>query len=278
MFYFCKMQATGNDFVIVDCIKNKFEYSLEMLSKFLCDRHFGIGGDGVIYIEESDIADFKMRIFNSDGSEAEMCGNGIRCFAKYVFEKKLTNNEKIKIETLAGMKELELIIENRTVLFAKVDMGKPIFEYSEIPVIYSDITENGSIKIDIENNEYEVFPISMGNPHVVCFVENVEKIDVEKIGAIIEDYKYFPKKTNVEFVEVIDKENIKVRVWERGVGETLSCGTGACSASVMSIIKKSTESELTVDLRGGKLKIQYNKDKLILSGPASIAFEGTIDI
>lgn len=278
MFYFCKMQATGNDFIMVDYIKNKFEYSLEMLSKFLCDRHYGIGGDGVIFIEESEVADFKMRIFNIDGSEAEMCGNGIRCLGKYVFEKKLTNKNKFKIETLAGIKELELIVENRTVLFIKVDIGKPILEYSEIPVIYPDLEEDNGISINIENKNYEVFPISIGNPHAVCFVEDLESVNLKKAGSIIENYKYFPKKINVEFVEIIDKENIKVRVWERGVGETLSCGTGACAATVMSVIKKSTESELTVDLRGGKLKVLYNKNKIALTGPASIVFDGDIDI
>jgi len=278
MFYFCKMHATGNDFVIIDCIKTKFQYSLKMLSEFLCDRHFGVGADGVIFIEKSDIADFKMRIFNLDGTEAKMCGNGIRCLAKYVFEKRLIRKEKLKIETLAGIKELELIVENRTVISAKVNMGSPIFEYSKIPVTYSEVTKSNGIIININKKEYEFFPVSIGNPHVVCFVENLEALKIEEIGPIVENYKYFPDRTNVEFVKVIDKNNIEVRIWERGVGETLSCGTGACAASVISIIKKFTESELTVNVKGGKLKVLYDKDNLILNGPASIVYDGHINI
>jgi len=278
MFYFCKMHATGNDFVMVDCMRTKFEYSLKMLTKFLCDRHYGIGADGVILIEESDVADFKMRIFNSDGGEAEMCGNGIRCFAKYVFEKRLTRDDKIKIETLAGIKEVNLTIENRTVVFVSVDMGTPIFEYVKIPVTCSKTTKDNGIIINVEKKECEIFPVSIGNPHAVIFVEDVENVDVENIGSFIENHKYFPNRINVEFVQINDENNIKVRVWERGVGETLSCGTGACASTVMSVIKKSTEKELTVDLKGGKLKVLYDKEKLILGGTASIVYDGEIDI
>lgn len=278
MFYFCKMHATGNDFIIVNYIKTKFEYGLKMLTTFLCDRRYGVGADGVIFIEKSDIADFKMRIFNSDGSEAEMCGNGIRCLAKYIFEKKLTRKEKFKIETLSGIKELELIVENKTVLFVKVNMGFPIFEYKKIPVVCEALTEDGGIKINVNKKEFEFFPVSIGNPHAVCFAEDLESLDIKSIGPVIENYKYFPKKTNVEFVKVIDNDNIEVRVWERGVGETLSCGTGACASSVISIVKKFTDSELTVNLKGGKLKVLYNNEKIILSGPASIVYDGEINI
>ncbi len=274
MFYFSKMQAIGNDFVIIDDIKNNFEYSFKLLAEFFCDRHYGVGADGIIVVDTSDVADFKMRIFNSDGSEAEMCGNGIRCFAKYVYEKKLTDKEIFQIETLAGIKEVKLTLENeRIVSMVEVDMGEPSFDDEKIPVIYLDGRDEKGIKVE----ENEVYPISMGNPHAVCFVDDVDKVEIEKIGPMIEDYKYFPNKTNVEFVQIIDKKHIKVRVWERGVGETLACGTGACAAMVISHIKKSTESEITVDLPGGKLEITYNK-KVILKGSAEFVFEGEIEI
>ncbi len=271
MFSFTKMQATGNDFVIINYLENKLEYSYKLLAEFICDRHYGVGADGILIIEQSKIADFKMKIFNKDGSEAEMCGNGIRCFAKYVYEKRLTDKEEFTIETLAGVKNVKLQIEGQTVVSVEVHMGEPIFELEKIPVIY--LENNYSGKIYIEN--IEIYPVSIGNPHAVCFVDNIDKINIEKYGKLIEDYKYFPNKTNVEFVQIIDDEHIKVRVWERGVGETLSCGTGACAAAVISNKYKSTKSELTVDLLGGKLKISYN-DIIKLKGTAEIVFEGSI--
>lgn len=276
MFYFCKMQATGNDFVLIDYLTNKFDYSLKLLAEFLCNRHYGVGGDGIIIIDKSNISDFKMRIFNKDGSEAEMCGNGIRCFAKYAFERKLTDKKEFTIETLAGIKKIKLITEERTVISVEVDMGNPEFNYEKIPVIYLDSRREDSIKIE----ENEIHPISMGNPHAVCFVEDVGKLDILKIGPIIENYKNFPNKTNVEFVQIVDKKNIKVRVWERGVGETLSCGTGACASAVVSILKKNADSELFVDLPGGKLEIKYNnlKNNVELIGPAEFVFDGKMDI
>lgn len=273
MFYFSKMQATGNDFIIINYLENKLEYSFKLLTNFLCDRHFGVGADGVIIIEESKVSDFKMRIFNQDGTEAEMCGNGIRCFAKYVYEKKLIKEEEFYIETLAGIKKVKLEIEGDTVISVSVEMGRPCFELDKIPVIYLDDEKNGKIAID----EFEVYPVSMGNPHSVCFVEDVENFDVQKYGKMIEDYKYFPNKTNVEFVQIIDKENIKMRVWERGVGETLACGTGACASAVISNKYKSTESRVIVDLLGGKLEINC-LENVILKGPAEFVFEGRLEI
>ena len=287
MFSFCKMQATGNDFIIVDYTKSKFEYSFKLLAKYLCDRHYGVGADGLIILDKSKVADLKMRIFNPDGEEAEMCGNGIRCFAKYVYEYGIIQKESFCIETLAGIKDIELTVEGKTVIKIKIAMGEPIFEYDKIPVIYSDINyektkeniEKLSINsIKIEGNEF--YPISIGNPHVVCFVNNVEEINIEEIGKKVENYKYFPNKTNVEFVEIIDENKIKVRIWERGVGETLSCGTGSCAATVISHIIKSTNCDLTVDLKGGNLKIQYDKDKkmIYLEGDAMEIFVGNIKI
>lgn len=267
MFYFSKMQGIGNDFVIIDCMKNEFEYSLEVLAKYLCDRHYGVGADGVIFIYESEIADFKMRIFNMDGSEAEMCGNGIRCLAKYVFEKGLTEKQEFSVETLAGIKNVKLELENKKVMFVEVNMGNP--DLNNIKYV-----------IEIDGDSFCVYPISMGNPHAVCFVENIETFPVEKIGKILENYKYFPNKTNVEFVQVIDKTNIKSRIWERGVGETNACGTGACASAVIAMQKKYTENEVTVDLKGGKLFIKFDKDteEVFLKGEAEFVFDGQINM
>lgn len=273
MFFFSKMQATGNDFIIINYIDKKLDYSYKLLAEFLCNRKFGVGADGILIIEKSNIADFKMRIFNKDGSEAEMCGNGIRCFAKYVYEKELIHKESFKIETLAGIKEVDLEIEGITVVSITVDMGKPEFDFSKIPVISLISEKINTLKIE----EFEVYPVSMGNPHAVCFVEILDNIKIKEIGPIIENYKCFPNKINVEFVQIIDNKNIKLRVWERGVGETLSCGTGTCAVAAICKEYKSTESKLFVDLLGGKLKTIY-EDTIKLIGPAEFVYDGKIDI
>lgn len=280
MISFCKMQATGNDFIIIDLFKENFRYTYYNLSKFLCNRKFGVGADGVIFIDKSKVAEFKMRIFNQDGTEAEMCGNGIRALAKYAYEEGITDKKEFLIETLAGNKFVELIIENKTVIGVKVEIGNPIFEYNKIPVIFPNIIDKEleSVKINYFNKEYEFFPISMGNPHAVCFVEKLEEVNLEEIGPVVENYKYFPKKTNVEFVEVINKSKVKVLVWERGVGRTLSCGTGACAVSCISNLKKSTNSELTVELEGGILKTIFNGESIKLIGNAEVVFKGNVDI
>ncbi len=267
MFSFYKMQGTGNDFVLIDCLDNQFEYSLPVLAKYLCDRHYGVGADGIILVEESSTADFKMRIFNHDGTEAEMCGNGIRCLAKYVFEKNKIEKTEFSIETLAGIKSVKLELEGEKVISVTVNMGEVVLDYLKYI-------------IEIDGKQFQVYPISMGNPHAVVFVKNVEEVEVEKIGPILENYKYFPNKTNVEFVQILDRKNIKVRVWERGVGETNSCGTGACASSMIAINEKFTESEVTVDLKGGKLQSCYDKSEnsIMLKGPAEIVFEGTIEM
>ena len=273
MFSFSKMQATGNDFIIINYLENKTEYSYKLLAQFLCERHFGVGADGMITIEKSNTTDFKMRIFNQDGSEAEMCGNGIRCFAKYVYEKKLINKEEFGIETLSGIKYIKLKIEGDTVIKVEVDMGEPIFELEKIPVISGQKEYSGSLHIE----GLKVYPVSMGNPHAICFVEDVDKVDLKKYGELIENYKYFPNKTNVEFVQIINESNIKVRIWERGVGETLACGTGVCAAAVISNKYKSTNSRIFVDLLGGNLQVRYDKS-VILIGDAEFVFEGKIEI
>lgn len=271
MFSFCKMQATGNDFVVINYLKNKFEYSYKLLSEYLCNRHYGVGADGILIVEESKMADFKMRIFNTDGSEAEMCGNGIRCFAKYVYEENLIDKLEFDIETLAGIKSVKLKVEGNTVVEIEVDMGKAEFDLEKIPVWYQGDEYNGLLHIE----DMKIYPISMGNPHAVCIIEDINKIDISKYGKLIENYKYFPNKTNVEFVQIIDESNIKLRVWERGVGETLSCGTGACAAVAVLNKLKYTSSRVTVDLLGGKLKI-ISDETIKLIGNAEKVFEGNI--
>lgn len=281
MFFFSKMQATGNDFIVVNNLENEFQYSFKLLSKYLCDRHFGVGADGVLILDKGNKADYKMRIFNYDGTEAEMCGNGIRCFAKYLYEKKIVKDSEFVVETLSGIKKVKLEIEGNTVVLVEVDMGEPSFNFNEIGVYYENNaidTYNEEKFKGIQINEFTVFPISMGNPHCVCFVDNVDEIDIEKTGKLIENYKYFSNKTNVEFVEIKNNSTIKVRVWERGVGETLSCGTGACSSAIISNLYKYTESEMIVDLRGGNLKVKYTGERVLLQGSAEFVYEGEMNI
>lgn len=271
MLFFSKMEATGNDFIIIDETDNKFLYDVKLLSKYLCDRHMGIGADGVIFLYKSKRADFKMVIINQDGTEAEMCGNGIRCLAKFIYEKYLKNKKKFEIETLAGVKTVEILSNGKEV---KIDMGNPIFSYREIPVFYED---NKSINIEVGDDNYEFFPISMGNPHAICFRDEIEQIELEKVGKIVEKYRYFPNKTNVEFAQVIDKNNIKLRVWERGVGETLSCGTGATATAIIANKKNFTNNEVNVELKGGKLKVIYDENAYLI-GEARNVFEGKLDL
>ena len=271
MINFTKMHGIGNDFIIINNLENRILYSYSKLAEYLCNRNFGIGADGVIFTENSSSADFKMRIFNSDGSEAEMCGNGIRCFAKYLYENKLVQKSEILIETLAGIKNIKLIFEEKAISYIRVDMGEPCFDYEKIPVLCSDKREY----LEIEG--IELYPISMGNPHVVCFLEDIDNIDIKKYGKTIENYKYFPNKTNVEFVEILNKNTIKIRVWERGVGETLACGTGACAAAIISQRNKGLENKINVKLKGGNLTIEYNKS-VFLEGEAEEIFKGEIKI
>ena len=276
---FTKMQGIGNDYVYIDCYTKEIE--IENVSEFakkVSDRHFGIGADGVILICKSGYADFKMRMFNSDGSEAEMCGNGIRCVGKFVYDKKLTKKDEITVETLAGIKKLKLNVKNKKVKTVTVDMGEPILEPEKIPVMSREpIVRN--LEIKILNKNFKFTCVSMGNPHTVTFVDNVVDIDVEKYGPIIENDGYFPHKTNVEFVEIIDKKHIMMRTWERGSGETLACGTGACAAVVASILNNITEYEVDVELLGGHLQIEWNREsnRVYMTGPAVTVFEGELD-
>jgi diaminopimelate epimerase len=243
---FTKMEGLGNDYVYMDATNQEID-NISDLAQFVSDRHFGIGSDGLILICKSDIADFKMRMFNSDGSESEMCGNGIRCVGKYVYDKGLTNKEIVTIETLAGIKTLKLNVEQGKVKTVRVDMGIPILSPKDIPVI-SDEKPVKNLKITVETKEFNFTCVSMGNPHAITEVENVSDFDVEKYGKIIEVNPMFPNKTNVEFVQILDRSKIKMRVWERGTGETLACGTGACATAVACIINDLVDRHVYIEL------------------------------
>ncbi len=280
MIKFTKMEGIGNDYVYINTFEQKVLNPSE-LSKKISDRHFGVGSDGLILIGSSDIADFKMSIYNSDGSQAEMCGNGIRCVAKYVYDKGLTDKTEITIETLAGVKKVDVIIESDKVSLVKVDMGEPILKADKIPVINYTVEKslNGETFVKTKVNEYDFTTVSMGNPHAVSFVESLD-FDISKIGPTIENNSNFPNKVNVEFIQVINRNEIKMRVWERGAGETLACGTGASSSVVASYLNGYTERKVLVNLLGGNLEIEWNKDDnhIYMTGPAREVFEGEIDL
>lgn len=276
MIKFTKMQGLGNDYVYIDAINQKIENE-SSLAQFVSNRHFGIGSDGLILICNSEIADFRMIMFNSDGSEAEMCGNGIRCVGKFIYDKGLTNKTTLKIETLAGIKELKLNLKKGKVDTVRVNMGEPILEAEKIPVISSEkIVQN--LKLEIEERKFNFTCVSMGNPHAITFVENVEDFEVEKYGSKIEVNERFPQKINVEFIEIVNKNHIKMRVWERGSGETLACGTGACASVVAGIINNLIERKVIVELLGGCLEIEWNKEDnhIYMTGPAVTVFEGNL--
>lgn len=276
---FTKMHGIGNDYVYINdtesIIKNPNE-----LSKKISDRHFGIGSDGLILIRNSDIADFKMSMFNADGSEAQMCGNGIRCVAKYVYDNKLTNKKSLKIETLAGIKTLELNVQDGQVFEVTVDMGEPILEPRKIPV-NSNLKEFINQEIKVNDTNYFATCVSMGNPHTIIFVKDVDKFRVCEIGKEIENNKeLFPQKTNVEFIEVLDAHNLRMRVWERGSGETLACGTGACASLVAGHLNNLCKSQAFVYLKGGILNIKWDKktNHIFLTGGATKVFDGNFTI
>jgi len=272
------MQGCGNDYIYVDCTKDMIE-NIPATAVKISDRHFGIGADGLILIKPSKTADFCMDMYNIDGSRGKMCGNGIRCVAKYVYDKGLTYKKKLQIETLSGVKELELNVENGKVNMVTVNMGSPITKPSLIPVI-SDREIIIMEPITVGDKQYEITCVSMGNPHAVVFVENTEILELEKLGPLFDFHKIFPERVNTEFVKVIDRRHIQMRVWERGSGETLACGTGACASAVACILNGLTENEVTVTLLGGELVIRYEEDSntIYMTGPAVEVFSGEIDI
>ena len=281
MIKFTKMHGLGNDYVYINCT-SKTGQKIEnesSLAKFVSNRHFGIGSDGLILICDSKVADFKMRMCNYEGSEAEMCGNGIRCVGKFVYDKGLTNKEIVTIETLAGIKTLKLNIKNNKVETVQVNMGEPILSPEKIPVISDqDIVKNLILKA--EDREFKFTCVSMGNPHAITIIDNIDNFEIEKYGPILEHDKHFPKRANIEFIELIDKEKIKMRVWERGAGETLACGTGACASVVACNLNNYINRNCTVSLLGGKLSIEWNENDnhIYMTGPATTVFDGELDI
>ncbi len=275
---FTKMHGCGNDYVYVNNFKEKVDHP-ETVAKFVSDRHFGIGSDGLILIKPSKEADIKMSMYNADGSEGEMCGNGIRCVAKYAFDYGILNKTAITVETKAGVKVLDLQIEDGKVKTVTVDMGEPITKPSLVPVLSEDeiIIEK---PIEIMGTIYPITCVSMGNPHAITFVEDTSTIKIQEIGPKFENHALFPKRINTEFIQVIDRKTINMRVWERGSGETLACGTGACASVYACILNEKTEDEVLVHLLGGDLSIRYDKgtNHIFLTGPATTVFDGEIDI
>ncbi len=271
---FTKMQGLGNDYVYVNCFKEKIENPSEMAVK-VSDRHFGIGSDGLILIKPSEVADFEMEMYNADGSRGEMCGNGIRCVAKYVYDYGLTDKTSISVETLGGIKYLDLTVEHGKVTLVKVDMGTPILKPELIPIV-----AKGETVIDepimVGGKEYHMTGVSMGNPHDVVFMDDIKNLEIEKIGPLFENHERFPNRINTEFVNVIDRHTAQMRVWERGSGETLACGTGACAVAVACILNGLTENNVTVKLLGGDLQIEWDREKntVYMTGPAEVSFDG----
>lgn len=277
---FTKMHGCGNDYIYVDGAKEQIplEKKPEIVRR-LSDRHFGIGGDGVIFINPSNEADFEMEMYNMDGSRAEMCGNGIRCVAKFVYDKALTDKTSISVISCGKIKYLDLFLKEGKVSTVKVNMGSPILKAAEIPVI-SDGEEVIAERIEIEDAVYEMTCVSMGNPHAVIFMDEVSSLPLEKIGPLFENHVRFPKRTNTEFVKVLDEETVEMRVWERGTGETLACGTGACATVVACVLNGLTKEEVTVKLLGGNLQIKWDREAnlVYMTGPADTVFEGEVSL
>ncbi|MFR7906738.1 MAG: diaminopimelate epimerase [Oscillospiraceae bacterium] len=276
---FTKMHGIGNDYIYVNCFEEKVD-NPEKVSIYVSDRRKGIGSDGLVLIMPSDKADFRMRIFNADGSEAMMCGNATRCIGKYVYDKGLTDKTEITLETNSGIKYLTLFPENGKVEFVEVDMGKAILTPKDIPV-NSDKERFISEPVEVDGKEYKITCVSMGNPHAIVYMDDIKDLELEKIGPSFENHKLFPDRINTEFIEVIDSHTLNMRVWERGSGETFACGTGACASVVASVLNGycNHDEEVTVHLRGGDLKITWNSDgTVIMKGPAALICDGDIDV
>ena len=273
---FTKMHGIGNDYVYVNCLKEEVKNPSE-LAKFVSNRNFGVGSDGLILIRPSEKADFQMDMYNSDGSQAEMCGNGIRCVGKYVYDYGLTDKTQIAVDTLAGIKYLDLTVENGKVSKIRVNMGEPILTPELIPVI-SPEDPAVNVPIEVKGKEYHMTCVSMGNPHAVIFMDHVKDLDIEVIGPCFENHTCFPKRTNTEFVEILDRNTVNMRVWERGAGETLACGTGACATAVACVLNDKTENNVTVHLLGGDLEIEWDQtsNQIYMTGPATTAFDGEL--
>ena len=277
---FTKMQGCGNDYIYFDCVRGPEIENPNELAIRLSDRHFGIGGDGIILICKSDKADAKMRMFNLDGSEGKMCGNGIRCVAKYCYDNKIVTKKDFKIDTLSGIKDISVKEEeNGIAKLISVGMGNAILTPKDIPVTL-DGDKIVDRAINVGGKEYKITCVSMGNPHCVTFVDDVTKIEIEKIGPLFENNEIFPERVNTEFIQVIDSKTLKMRVWERGSGETWACGTGACASAVAACLNGFAKEgdEITVKLLGGDLKIVYKDGKVTMTGAAETVFEGCVEV
>ena len=275
---FTKMHGAGNDYIYINGFTQHIENPADIAIK-LSDRHFGIGSDGIVIIHPSKIADFRMQMLNSDGSEAEMCGNASRCVGKYVFDSGLTNKKEIKLETKAGIKHISLLEGNETVRNVTVDMGEPILDPALIPVNI-DIKPVLNYPIDIDGKIWKISCISMGNPHAVIFTEGIKDMDLAVIGPKFEKHSIFPKKTNTEFIEIVNRETLNMRVWERGAGETLACGTGACASAVAAVLNNYCDRNITIHLLGGDLHIEWRESNnhVYMTGEAVTVFKGTVQI
>ncbi|MEI8112001.1 MAG: diaminopimelate epimerase [Bacteroidia bacterium] len=273
---FTKMHGLGNDFIFFEN-PDSLDMDYSAMAIKMCHRQLGIGADGIVAVLPSEVADLQMRIINADGSEANMCGNAIRCFARYAYERGLVKSKSFRIETYAGIIIPEVITENDKVVSVRVNMGKPNTERQSIPMIGIE-KDAIHVPIQIENREFHLTSLLMGVPHTMVFVDDASRVELEKIGSIIEKYTLFPKGTNVNFVEVVSRERIKVRTWERGAGATLACGTGCCAATVASIINQHTDRKVIVELQYGQLEIEWAEDGTVfMTGQAEESFSGEFD-
>ena len=277
---FTKMQGIGNDYVYVNCFEETVQ-DPAAVARYVSDRHFGIGSDGLILIKPSDIADCEMDMYNLDGSQGAMCGNGIRCVAKYVYDYGIVKKENISVSTKSGIKYLDLTVRDGKVALVRVNMGSPVLTASQIPVV-SSTEEMINAPLKVNGETYYITAVSMGNPHAIVYMTDVDHLDIGEIGPYFENHMAFPDRVNTEFVEVLDDHTLKMRVWERGSGETLACGTGACAVAVASILNGHVDGEkpVTVKLLGGELEIFWDRQEnlVYMTGPAATVFDGEIDL
>ena len=275
-FNFTKLQGTGNDFVLIDCLKEP-ELDYIGAAKSLCDRHYGIGADGILLVLPSDKADICMRIINADGSEAEMCGNGIRCFARYVYEKGIVTKEEFTVETGAGILVPKMILKDGQVSLVQVDMGEPILEGDNIPVQDFGLNQVINESIAVKDKEFKMTCVSMGNPHCVVFVDDAEAFPIEEAGPHFEKHEAFPRRVNAEFVTVRDRRHLRMRVWERGASVTLACGTGSCATLVAAVLTGRAERQAEIELDGGKLQVEWSQNNhVFMTGPAELVYAGRL--
>ena len=277
---FTKMQGIGNDYVYVDCFQETVN-NPSAVAKFVSDRHFGIGSDGLILVKPSDVADCEMDMYNLDGSQGAMCGNGIRCVAKFAYDRGIVHQKNISVATKSGIKYLELTVKNNKVSSVKVNMGSPILNAKTIPVV-SEKEQVINEPLIVNGKTYHITAVSMGNPHAIVYMDDVENLDIAEVGPAFENHINFPDRINTEFVKVIDRHTLQMRVWERGSGETLACGTGACAVAVASTLNGLVDEDVpvTVKLLGGDLEILWNRQEnlVYMTGPATTVFEGEIDL